>query len=197
MPKVSNKRVRFLEAAELARLMKALSDEMRAIATFCRFTGCRRGEALNLKWNDCDMKRGIVTLPDTKTGPDQSVKMNGTVRALLESLPSPIDRAQYVFPGYHNAPNGETWLIQFSREWKRACKAAGITNFHFHDLRHDGATALISAGATLYDVQGFLRHRTPAMSARYAHLTDDRREATTRLLDAAGRQEKGTQEGTR
>jgi len=196
MPKVQNNRVRFLEAAELARLMKALPDDLRAIATFCRFTACRRGEALHLRWKDCDLKRGVITLKDTKTGADQTVMMNATVRGLLDSLPSPIDRTQFVFPGYHQAPNAGTWLIQFNRAWKRACKAAGVKDFHFHDLRHQAATDLRHAGVDLGDVKEFLRHKSMSMTLRYAHIKDERRIATALVLDAVGHQEKGTQEGT-
>ena len=63
-------------------------------------------------------------------------------------------------------------------------------DFRFHDLRHDAATALITAGATLYDVQTFLRHKSPAMAQRYGHMVRERRARTAALLDAqAGKAE--------
>ncbi len=178
-PRVNNGRVRFLETAELKRLMLALPDWLQPIVTFARFTGARRGEILRLTWNDVDFKRGLLTFRDTKAGGDGTVAMNRTTRSLLESLPTPIDRGQLVFQ-LENQP--VSW-IRIARAWRAACTTAKITDFHFHDVRHQAATDLISCGATLYDVQGFLRHRSTTMTARYAHLTETRREATSLLLD--------------
>jgi integrase len=57
-PRVNNGRVRYLEPDEMNRLMGKLPEWLRAIATFARFTGARRGEILNLTWQDVDFKRG-------------------------------------------------------------------------------------------------------------------------------------------
>jgi integrase len=179
-PRVDNGRVRYLLSDEMRRLEKALPAWLRPLSIFARFTGCRRGEILRLRWQDVDQARGTLTLRETKTGRDQVVRINATVDALLKSLPAPIDRSQLVFRR-EDAP--ATWM-EMSRAWKAACIKAKVKDYRWHDQRHQAATELITRGATLYDVQGFLRHRTPAMSARYAHLTDDRREATARLLDA-------------
>jgi integrase len=32
------------------------------------FTGCRLREILGLRWQDVDMERGLLFLPDSKTG---------------------------------------------------------------------------------------------------------------------------------
>src|SRR5439155_26106865 len=63
-----------------------------------------------------------------------------------------------------------------------ACSGKGIDRFKFHDLRHQAATDLLARGATLNDVRDFLRHKTLAMTLRYAHLLDDRRANTAALL---------------
>jgi integrase len=181
-PVVDNTRVRFLEPKEIERLMNALPDWMRPYAVFARFTAARRGEMLNLTWNDVDFKRGIITFRDAKAGTG-NVIMNDTARALLHSLPSPRDRAQRVFPEYHQAPNKPTWLVQFNRAWRRACKTAGISDFHWHDLRHQAATDLLTAGANLNDVRDFLRHKGVAMTLRYGHLIQDRRKETAKSMD--------------
>ncbi len=180
-PRVDNGRVRYLSADELKRLEKALPTWLRALSVFARFTGCRRGEMLRLRWQDADLDRAVLTLRETKTGRDQVVRINATVDALLKSLPVPIERGQLVFRR-EDVP--ASWM-EINRAWRAACTKAKVKDYRWHDQRHQAATELINRGATLYDVQGFLRHRTPAMSARYAHLTDDRRELTARLLDGA------------
>jgi integrase len=178
-PRVNNGRVRFLSGEELARLLEALPEDVRRIALFARFTGTRQGEILKLTWNNVDMKRGTITYRDTKNGDTISAPMNASTRRLLESLPAPINRAQSVF-GF---TPGAAAKIRIGRAWRPACETAKVTDFRFHDLRHQAATDLLTMGAGINDVRDFLRHKSMAMTLRYAHLVDDRRATTARLLD--------------
>ena len=179
-PRVNNGRVRYLEQDELDRLMRKLPGWVRPAAIFARFTGARRGEVFGLTWNDVDTGRGLIRFRDTKSGTDAHVEMNGTVRALLASLPKPINRAQRVFNTVDNNYSG--WG-KLSRAWDAACKAAKIEDFRWHDLRHQAATDLLTLGADLNDVRDFLRHKSMTMTLRYAHLVRARRKATAGLLD--------------
>jgi integrase len=52
----------------------------------------------------------------------------------------------------------------------RACKRAGIEDFSLHDLRHTFASHHRQNGTDLYEIQKFLGHSDPRMTARYAHL---------------------------
>ena len=45
----------------------------------------------------------------------------------------------------------------------------------WHTLRHSFATALLSNGVDLRTVQDLMRHKTAAMTMRYAHSTSERR----------------------
>ena len=142
---------------------------------FALFTGARRGEILMLIWNDVDFNRDLITFRDTKNGETGYVEMNVTVRALLESMPPPISRSQRVFPPVK--------IERLRKAWLTACSKAKIEDFHFHDLRHQAATDLLTLGADLNDVRDFLRHKSMAMTLRYAHLVKARRSHTSRLLD--------------
>lgn len=53
------------------------------------------------------------------------------------------------------------------RAWVRSAKAAGVVDFHFHDLRHTGLTYAAVAGATIKELQRLAGHTTPAMAMRY------------------------------
>lgn len=62
----------------------------------------------------------------------------------------------------------------------RADWAAGDRDFPaigWHTLRHSFATALLSNGVDLRTVQDLMRHKTAAMTMRYAHSTSERRRA--------------------
>jgi len=179
--RVENDRERHLEADELGRLFGFMPEYLRRIATFARFTGARRGEILNLTWNDADFTRGLLTFRGTKNGTDGRIYMNDTVRRLLKALPSPIDRSQRVFRG---EDGGDVGLMKLNRDWRRSCSKAKTRDFRFHDLRHQAASDLLTVGRTLNDVRDFLRHKTTAMTLRYAHLVEDRKKDTARALDA-------------
>ncbi len=60
---------------------------------------------------------------------------------------------------------------RFPREhWERAMKAAGVSDFRFHDLRHTGASYLAQCGASTRELMEYLGHRTLQVVARYTHL---------------------------
>jgi len=208
-PQVRNERVKHLNVDEMKALMTACPDWLQPIVTFARFTGARRGEILKLTWRDVDFKSALIRFRDTKNGSTGTVRMNATARALLESLPRPINSSLPVFTVGRAKLRCGFDLAVDQAGLKRACAclqgdsdsdpddacstcgATGVDKFKFHDLRHQAATELIARGATLNDVRDFLRHKTLAMTLRYAHLLDDRRADTAALLDlpAPGGQE--------
>ena len=59
------------------------------------------------------------------------------------------------------------------KPWRTICHAAGITGLRPHDLRHNYASQLASAGIGLHVIGGLLGHRKPSTTARYSHLTDN------------------------
>ncbi|GII85297.1 hypothetical protein Ssi03_32870 [Sphaerisporangium siamense] len=47
----------------------------------------------------------------------------------------------------------------FSRIWARALKAAALSGFHFHDLRHTGNKCAVQSGATLRELMNRMATR--------------------------------------
>jgi hypothetical protein len=72
-------------------------------------------------------------------------------------------------------------LLKAIRVWRRATESAGLTGFHFHDLRHAGNHISTATGASLRELMGRMGHGTTRAALIYQHRTTER----DRLIAAA------------
>jgi integrase len=178
------KRKRYLTAAELERLSRALAaHDNRDVADVLRFlllTGARRGEALAARWRNFDLEAGTWNKPGstTKQRTDHVVPLSAPARQLLAAR---ARESEFVFPG---RPGGHRSASGIGYSWVRICKAAQITGLRIHDLRHSFASQLASAGVGLHTIGALLGHSNPATTHRYAHLFDDPLRAATEKVGA-------------
>jgi integrase len=134
-------------------------------------TGARRGELIRLKWTDVDLDptRARATVHDTKNGDRRVLPLVGKALEALRALKlQKSARSEYVFPPPSGLPGP---YENFDGHWYGALTTAGLTNLHFHDLRHSCASYLAAQGASLLEIADVLGHRTMQMVKRYSHLT--------------------------
>lgn len=174
----NNKRLRFLSSEECQGLFNVCDVHLKPIVITALNTGMRRGEILNLTWDQVDLKHGFILLEITKNGERREIPINETLRQTLEALPRYI-KSPYVF--WH----GEKGKLYkgIKKSFKSALRRAGIKNFTFHDLRHCFASHLVMAGCDLKTVQELLGHKTLTMTLRYAHLAPSHKVKAVGLLD--------------
>ena len=161
----------FLSSEELSRILEKLKDSfLHDVVLFAAMTGMRRGEIVNLSWNDVDMERKLIVVRSsssyqTKSGKIRTIPMNSTVLGLLACR---SHSAEYVFTG----KRGEKLNGNFVRgKLKAAVKDCGLDpRLHFHSLRHTFASLLVQRGISLYHVQKLLGHSSPRVTEIYAHL---------------------------
>ena len=137
------------------------------------FTGCRLGEILTLKWDYVDFQRGLLNLPDSKTG-KKSVLLASPALQILSDLPR---LGPYVIAGQQpDKPRAD-----LQRPWRRLTAHAGLNGLRIHDLRHSFASVGAESGMGLLIVGKLLGHADQSTTARYAHLGNDplRRAAET------------------
>ena len=167
---------RFLSTKEIDRLSRVLdsleSDEPQlkpAIAAIrlLLLTGARCSEIIGLQWPHVDLERGMLLLPDSKTG-QKTIYLNKAASAVLSSI-KPTDHNHYVIIG--SKPGQPFGRIQ--NTWQRIRKLAGIEDVRLHDLRHSFASIAAANGASLPLIGKLLGHSTPITTQRYAHLVAD------------------------
>lgn len=178
----NNQRTRYLTEAEEVELLKHCTGErehLRPLILIAIHTGMRRGEILSLRWSQIDFARGVIHLIKTKSGKSRDVPINRKVREELLMLQRKSS-SEVLFPH----PRTGKPIKEVKHGFDKACRAAGITDFHFHDLRHTAATRLADGAADAFTIAAILGHSDLRMTARYTHALDSRkREAVERLAD--------------
>jgi integrase len=162
----NNRRLRYLSKEECWKLLEACTAHLKPIVVCALNTGMRKGEILSLKWDNVDLRHGFILLEITKNGDRREIPINGFLHDSLERLAlNNIEGHKHVF----HEKDGKA-LQGVRRSFKTACTTAGISNFHFHDLRHTFASQLVMAGVDLTTVKELLGHKSLTMTLRYAHL---------------------------
>jgi integrase len=101
-------RRRYLTGGELERLVAALvkhEDKQAAhIIRLLLLTGCRRGEALGMRWADVDIGKGVWSKPasSTKQNEPHEVPLSAPARTLLNDIRAAAGKrplGEYVFAG--------------------------------------------------------------------------------------------------
>ena len=141
---------------------------LHTIVVLALATGARRGELLRVRWPDVDLKRGTLTSHETKNGERRAVPLTGQALVMMgqHAKVRRLDTA-LVFP---NATGKRP--VDIRKAFEGVIERAGITDFHFHDLRHTFASYLAMNGASLLEIAEVLGHKTLAMVKRYAHLCE-------------------------
>jgi integrase len=140
-------------------------------------------EILGLRWEYVDVERGLLFLPDSKTG-QKTIVLNAPALAVLSALPRV---GSYVIMG----DDPEKPRHDLNRPWKLVSRHAALRDVRLHDLRHTHASFGASAGLGLPIIGKLLGHTQPGTTQRYAHLDlDPLRRASenigTRLSIAMG-----------
>jgi integrase len=140
------------------------------------FTGARLREILSLKWDYVDFERGLLLLPDSKTG-RKTVVLNAPALSILSDLPS---IGAYVIVG--NDPDKPRHDL--NRPWQLVSMRAGLGKVRLHDLRHTHASVGAGAGLGLPIIGKLLGHSQSSTTNRYAHLAPDPLKRASDLIAA-------------
>lgn len=151
---------------EIAAILKALAQRGQIYADaveFAAITAMRRGEVCGVKWVDFDESRKMLTIrdrkdPRKKKGNDDTIPLLGDSFAIVKRQARTSDR---IFPVHPQT---------LSKYFTEVCKALSIPDLHFHDLRHEGTSALFEEGYTIEQVALVTGHKSWNNLKRYVQL---------------------------
>ncbi|MBC7839480.1 MAG: site-specific integrase [Nitrospiraceae bacterium] len=163
---------------ELQRFMDGLihlPDKSRAYLVLLIMTGCRMGEARQMRWTDLDPISRLWRKPRTKNGSSHVVPLPLQVMEAIRILPKV---SQWVFPGVNGAPWSEA---SAHKMWSLVRSRWNMVDVRLHDLRRTCASYLAIQGENLPVIQSVLNHRSLAPTSIYARLNT---KVTDRALQA-------------
>ncbi len=157
-------------------------DRMTPMVLLSLKTGLRKGEMFDLRWQDINYDTQQVTVHGTisKSSNTRYVPLNSiaidTLQAWQQQAPAtqPNDR---VFP----ADEGGR-LNNVKKSWAGILERANISDFRWHDMRHDFASQLVMKGVPLNTVRELCGHASMDTTLRYAHLAPDHKQDAVALL---------------
>lgn len=182
---VPQKAPSFFTVQDFETLLNSIQEGwLREIVLFAVLTGMRKGEILNLRWDNVDLKRRLVQIETgpsykTKQGRRRTIPLNDAALYLLKSREA-RSTSNNVFTLKDRQVN-ESWVTHL---FKRYVRKAGLKDdrLRFHSLRHTHASWLVQGGATLYEVQKLLGHSSPKVTEIYAHLQPEHLHSTVNKI---------------
>jgi integrase len=142
------------------------------------FTGARLREILRLRWEHVDFERGLLLLPDGKTG-KKAIVLNAPALDILANLPRV---GAYVIAGQAAGTENEKPRSDLNRPWRAIVKRADLLGLRIHDLRHTHPSVGAGLGLGLPIIGKLLGHTQPSTTARYAHLDADPLRRASKLI---------------
>jgi integrase len=181
-PKANPPKERWLTKQEAARLLKAARPylHLRRMILLGLHTGSRPGVILALRWDQIDLKAGVMrrvqsgALQDSKKRAPP-VKLGRKILGHLRRWKRLDGAIQYVchFEGRAvDDPHGA---------WRKVIKVARLHGVTRHTLRHTRATWMAQAGVPLWDTAGFLGMTTKTLESVYAHHHPDWQERAANI----------------
>jgi integrase len=176
--KEPSERVRELHEDEAERLDAAMRDDYVPLFDFVRATGQRKTECFTLRWPEVHWETRQIKRKG-KGGRDIIVPITPEIREILWPLRG------------HHPDRVFTYVAECTRDgrvkgqrypitknglnacWRRIRTAAGLTDFRFHDFRHDLATKLLRDTGNLKTVMRALNHADIRTTVRYAHVQNE------------------------
>jgi integrase len=162
----NNVRQGFLEDAQYEKLLESCPELwFQTVVELGATYGWRIDELKKLRVNQIELANWVIRLHPgtTKNKEGREVKMTKIVQTLLTLCVEGKGPDDYVL----TRPSGKR-LKDFRGTWERACKAAGVPNLLFHDLRRTAARNYRRAGIAEGVIMKIGGWKTRSVFERYA-----------------------------
>ena len=179
--KKSDKRDRLLSNTELKNLLLHYFDKwnrgrtaypMHLIVLFAIFSCRRQAEITRIRLSDYDKEHQSWMVRDLKNpngskGNHKHFNVLSECQKIIELLMRDDTRARMLKMGGDSDLLVPLSAVAIASEFNQSCHILGMSDFRFHDLRHEGATRLAESGLTIPQIQQVTLHDTWSSLERY------------------------------
>jgi len=178
-------RDKYITEEQMPNFLKVLATEpnrdLRDFVIISLFTGARRGDVLNMRWDQ--INGNVWTVPNRKK-PEHPYVVR-LEQEVLDQLEDRKNDSEWVFPSHSESGH----LESVKRGWKEFLKRAKLTDIRVHDLRRTLGSWQANQGVSLEIIGKSLGHRDSRSTKRYAQLQnqvahDSVHQATRAMLAA-------------
>jgi len=182
------RREKVLTVSEEARLLEACASHpyrhhLRSFLIFLIDTGCRKGEALKLRWRSVCFESRVISIEATTTKTLKSRQVVMTAR-LFKELSALYETSM-------KNPDAQVFSISNNvrKSFASACRVAGIKHggidgLTLHSLRHTAATRLVKSGLNPQLAGRLLGHSQPQTTYRYLSADLETAAQAAAIMDA-------------
>lgn len=164
-PKSEKKLPQVIDTQQILTAISRITNlKHKAIITLAFSTGMRVSEVCNLKIEDIDSKRMIIMIRQAKGRKDRIVPLSQVTLKTLRSYVRDFKPKEYLFNGQFSLKYSPTSCNQIVKKYLGR-------EFHFHQLRHSNATALLESGTDLRIIQSLLGHSSSRTTEIYTHVS--------------------------
>jgi len=163
----NNIRKGFFEYKDFEKIRNAAAPHLKVAITIAYYTGMRVGEILGLRWDQVDLKDGILRLETgtTKNSEGREVPLVPDLRQILEWW---WLETKNTYPWCQWIVHWKGQRIQKIRiAWKKAFGRAKYEDNVFHDFRRTGVRNLVRAGVSQPVAMAISGHKTDSVFRRY------------------------------
>lgn len=164
-PKSEKKLPQIIESEFLKeQILKIENKKHKAILMLGYSCSLRVSEVINLKIEDIDSKRMLINIRNAKGRKDRIVVLSKTLLETLRDYFKIYRPTLFLF-------NGQFDLKYSPKSCNSLVKKYVGENYHFHLLRHSGATTMLENGTDLSIIQKLLGHKKIDTTMIYTHVS--------------------------
>jgi integrase/recombinase XerD len=174
MPKLNGKgQAAILSNEQIDRVIGICRKPYKFVIAIAAFTGCRMGEALQLKAENLNLTTGTILFTHTKTGKPREVELHPELIALLNDAELPQDG--WLFP----SPRTDSHISRktLDKELRDVCADLGIRGVGTHSFRRSLATNLHGKGIPIKVIASITGHESLNELSRYLDVTPEQRRS--------------------
>lgn len=163
----------------------ARSNTHRDMVLMCMYTGCRRQEACQLRWEDVNFKTGALTFKDTKNGTDHNFPIGDHLINVLKERWM-LKENDWVFPA---TKMPTSWNMHATKVDTLLNRVGDLVGYYvsMHDFRRTFATICNLLRFNIYVTKKLLNHTARPridVTGGYVQIPDEELRASMNMIEA-------------